>query len=894
MLWRSLLVLSLLAAWPLFALAQGPEPNRVLRLIDFEERKLGNNEDLPMHWDKISGPGLPHYVNGYLSDDLAHGGQYSFRFDLNGGSLVYRYDPHQLPVTAGARYHVEVYCHTSALQNARARLTVYFTDADGNPLPDAVQRSELYVTPQAGPAWKKLTVELNADEPKAAFLAVELALLQPAMYADRALGDRTLLPQDINGSAWFDDVLVAQVPEVSLASGRPGNLFRLGDNAKLSLDVNDLFTDDLQSKLSVTDGAGSQVYQRTGSVDVAAGGTTAHERVTVALPKLPAGWYRARLDMTSHGRSLGLHTMDFIQLADSAQPAPPDSRFGVIATDLLPRELDQLPVILPWLSVGRAKVAVWSDQGEDADVTPPSADEASPAGQAAAAQAQSAATAQSQALDTVLEKLESEGITPTGCLVSIPHSLSHQLGGSSWIKLLQANPQDWQPQISYLISRHADHLDQWQLGSDFSDEFVNDIRMREVYKLVYGQFSQLVHNPDLAMPWPAWNDIGQPTAATVALSIPAEVLPERIPLYLRDLIKQSTPQTHNFSIALQWLDDRYGRDVRLRDLTVRMIFALAGGAKRIDFALPFTMRIVDGQVTCDPKEEFIIERTLMRVLGGANYKGAAPLADGVQTMLFDRYGEGVLAVWSRGARGTRSLELSLGHQPLLVDMWGNVTPLKLVDGKVKLDVGPMPVLIVGIDSLAAQIRAGIAFDQALVESSFQSHTRQLIFTNPSDHILNGTVRLRPPAGWTMNPDTFEFTLPAHQPFQRQITIDFPYNSLAAPKKVSADFSLEGDDAEDFSVPLELTLGLSDVGMQSSALRDGSDLLVQEMVTNYGEAPVDYTAYASYPGQTRQERLVQSLDPGRTTIKLYRFRNVKFMSKALRSVAACGSLKGRAC
>jgi hypothetical protein len=52
-----------------------------------------------------------------------------------------------------------------------------------------------------------------------------------------------------------------------------------------------------------------------------------------------------------------------------------------------------------------------------------------------------------------------------------------------------------------------------------------------------------------------------------------------------------------------------------------------------------------------------------------------------------------------------------------------------------------------------------------------------------------------------------------------------------------------------------------------------------MVTNYGESPVDYTAYASYPGQTRQERLVQSLDPGRTTIKLYRFKNVKFLPGA---------------
>src|SRR5271170_5451311 len=99
--WLSLGVVLLLYL-PVFA--QGPQPNRVLRIMDFEERKLGNEEDLPMHWVKISGPGLPHYVNGVLATDRARSGQYSFRFDLNGGSLIYRYDPTQLPVLTNAHY----------------------------------------------------------------------------------------------------------------------------------------------------------------------------------------------------------------------------------------------------------------------------------------------------------------------------------------------------------------------------------------------------------------------------------------------------------------------------------------------------------------------------------------------------------------------------------------------------------------------------------------------------------------------------------------------------------------------------------------------------------------------------------------------------------------------
>src|SRR5687768_1984949 len=94
------------------AIAQPADVKRVLRTFDFEERRLGNPEDLPMHWLKVAGPGLPHYVNGKLATDLARGGQYSFRFELNGGGLVYRYAPDQIRITTGAHYRIEGFCRT--------------------------------------------------------------------------------------------------------------------------------------------------------------------------------------------------------------------------------------------------------------------------------------------------------------------------------------------------------------------------------------------------------------------------------------------------------------------------------------------------------------------------------------------------------------------------------------------------------------------------------------------------------------------------------------------------------------------------------------------------------------------------------------------------------------
>ena len=100
--------------------AQPAEVNRILRNIDFEERRLGNVEDLPMHWAKVEGPGLMHYVNGKLSTDRARDGKYSFHFDLNGGGLIYRYAK-AIAVQPGAHYRVDVYAQTTVLPNARAR-----------------------------------------------------------------------------------------------------------------------------------------------------------------------------------------------------------------------------------------------------------------------------------------------------------------------------------------------------------------------------------------------------------------------------------------------------------------------------------------------------------------------------------------------------------------------------------------------------------------------------------------------------------------------------------------------------------------------------------------------------------------------------------------------------
>jgi len=243
------LILSLLVIWP--ALARGAEVSRVLNTFDFEERELGNEESLPMHWTKVQGAGLPHYVNGQLATDRRRGGRYSFRFDLNGGSLIYRYGSGLIRAQRGAHYRIDAYCQTTPLRHARARLSAYLVDLDGHEIPGSVARSRLYAASGEDVDWKKLSIEVTASSPDAAYIVLELAVLQPELYTTVKPGERPLFAQDIRGNVWWDDVTVSQVPEVALRTGKSGNIFARGEQVRVGILVSDRLTDDLAAQLVV-------------------------------------------------------------------------------------------------------------------------------------------------------------------------------------------------------------------------------------------------------------------------------------------------------------------------------------------------------------------------------------------------------------------------------------------------------------------------------------------------------------------------------------------------------------------------------------------------------------------------------------------------------------------
>ena len=842
---------------------------RVLRSIDFEERRLGNNEDTPMHWAKVEGPGFPHYVNARLSNDRARNGEYSFRFDLNGGSLVYRYDPKQIKVNAGASYRMEAWVRTTVLEHARARMTAYLTDVDLHPIVASVRHSELYTAKSADDSWKRLSLDLTALSSDAVYLVLELELLQPQIYAEESLGFRTIHPQEIHGSAWFDDVTVSQIPRVNLSTGRPGNLFPRNEPIAISMEVYDAFTEDLAVQMFIRDAFGRTVYQRSGATDLTGTPEQSPHRATIAVPDVPPGWYEVSMSMSSQGQSLGTRSLNFVRLTDDTLNSLSDNRFGLIATDLPLENWRELPQILPYLGIGRVKLAVWSKTVDAERIDP-------------------------FAFDATLTKLRELQIRPTACLLDIPPALlkkldlrqghtglpSERAPASSWLSLLKAKDEDWHPALEDLIARHATHLDRWQLGADGSDAFVNQPGMREVYTKVYAEFASLLRQPDLAMPWPAWYELDGKLPETVALSVPASILPHQLPLYMQELRGK---EAHHLSLSLQLLDrEQYGRDVQVRDMAQRIVYALSAGAERIDLPSPFTAvraaEGTEGDAVQQPHDLFPIMRTLLTTLSQARYMGRVPIADGIESFLFDRSGEGILVLWNNG-RSTKvhEMPLNLGSSPRMNDLYGNDIPLVRPandpsSGTVQLVIGPMPLFLTNIDGSLAQLRSSVSIDRPLIESTSSAHTRKIRFKNAYPIHVTGSFSLKPPKGWTITPSIQDFSLNPGEMYDREISIEFPVSSSAGSRTIEAEFIVHGERLNQFRMPLTVKLGLSDVGMQTMAIRDGKDVVVQQIIQNYSDHAIDYNAFAIFPNQARQERLVTDLAPGQSALKRYRFNN----------------------
>lgn len=281
---------------------------RVLRHFDFEEAQLAPH-NMPFNFYRHIAPdrGFPKFGRMALSDDQAASGRWSFRFDLDGGSMSARVPTAVLPAMPDATYVVSTKVRTANLLHARAGIAAWLHDVAGNAIPTSYVESRRI---QTNGEWSTLEVTLFSGTPDVSDIVVELQVLQPTHF-DAVQHQGTLAPQDVRGTVWFDDVVVRLMPraELTIADGSLVN----GKHVRIDTSIRDLSHEPLRGCLVVTDFDDQTVYEKRFDVHE----PTVERQFDLSLKHY--GWYRATLDLRNDKGSLGVETLDFTCLPERQQ-----------------------------------------------------------------------------------------------------------------------------------------------------------------------------------------------------------------------------------------------------------------------------------------------------------------------------------------------------------------------------------------------------------------------------------------------------------------------------------------------------------------------------------------------------------------------------------------------
>ncbi|MEM7808729.1 MAG: hypothetical protein AAF561_11515, partial [Planctomycetota bacterium] len=414
---------------------EGTTSQRILHVFDFEERDDGNFEDLPMYFSRVDGIGMPHWVGGRLSRTHARSGSHSFQLKLDGGSASYRLATHVLPAVPGAHYRLDGFAKTTPLQFARARLTAFITDAAGRTLPGSVRHSRPFVSDSfTADDWSPVSVETHTDDPAAAWIVVEVGLLQPNAggvdaETPEASDDLLRFRQDVDGVAWFDDLVVSRIPQLHVSREKPSGVWFEGDTIGFRAAALDPAADDLLAAAAIRDATGAVIWRDFGTRSEWDRDEGIHEiDFDFKIDPLPPGWYSAEIVVAGRSDLLrdvpvaaARRTSSFVVLADLPALVRPDQRFAIDATHVSTDDWPALAELLRPLGAGRAELALWG--GPAANDVGLAVDK----------------------LDIVAEGLRREGVAVTGVFGGPTPALESLVGGAGWSRLADALEQSDSP-----------------------------------------------------------------------------------------------------------------------------------------------------------------------------------------------------------------------------------------------------------------------------------------------------------------------------------------------------------------------------------------------------------------------------------------------------------------
>ncbi len=887
--------------------ANGERPRaaqRIVKVFDFEEW-LTNALEVPEGWVRAQDdplvprirPGFPIWNLGKLDYEVAANGRGSVRLAIEGGSASLRLRPGVLPIFPMGQYSVRVLVKGEGLIDARPRLTVRALDSRGVPIPES-ERSLVASTIHAD--WRPMEVVLPGLFPDAAYLQIDLEVVQPCEFQAEALPGHRVWPQDFEGTAWFDDVVVMQAPQLALRTTSPLEVVARPASPVLSVTLRDLAAQDMRAEVRVYDARRRLVDSMERLIT---SGRTAWEWQP-ALAEL--GWYRAVVTISAEGSLVSSETCDFVWVDEPRQPArayesgpaftgvqtDATSRawrpFGVELSTLPPAEPADLATALHDLGVRSATLPVW-ETAVQAETFP----------------------ARVERLRELASSLRTAWIDARFSLATLPRPLARslRLDPGDIFEAFDAEPAAWEPFLLGALDLLGTTAGRWQLGSAGTTRSFQQADLAAAVAKARSALAGMVPGIELTLGWRA--DLSPAAArASGADSLRIE-LPAWMPTppFEAVLAPWQEPGGPTPEFVLAPLDPAQfsERDIAA-DLARRTaeLWAQAtrdaprDGPPRFGVAIADPWRIEPGErPTIHPTVAAAAWRALADRLDGRVLAADWPIIQGVRCLVFTAplhapNRGGLIIAWRESAAPEDAvLVATLGEDALTVyDLFGNADlrePTSSEDGarlEQRVRLTDEPIFIEGVDTDLVMFLNSIALNPPQIQATAGEHEHAVTVRNPWDMPITGRIIVTEPAGydpatqardrsWEITPRSTAFDLAPGASVEIPLVISFARSTEAGPKSYVFDIQLVADRdygwvrARSFveltwnDVWLDLAYRVPPGGAEG-------DLIIEAVVTNTGDTPRALEAIAIAPGMPRVRSSIGTLQPGQSVIRRFPF------------------------
>jgi hypothetical protein len=794
--------------------------------FDFDERPQGNMGELPMHWRRHRAPGFPEYARGGFDTDDGCGAPPSFYLELDGRSCAFEYIGQDIRVEQVCPHRVSARIRPDRLLHARAFLTAQYQTSEG-PLGEPA-RSVLVGGPGSPGGWQEVHIDLPVPPAEARTIGLSVWVAQEVVWQPDPPAHH-IQRLDVQGGAWFDDIVIRRLPAIALTSPAAGraHLFTQEERPAVLVRGGGQGRDAVPARLRVSRAGGEVVYEEA---------LVLADEVRIDLPDLPPGHYAAQLELQKEIEGFDAPRLDLIKLAGPAAAEPRwDHRLGVTLEARDPGSWPAAGRLLDLLGCALIKVPLPCGSG----TTPE--------------------------LDAFLKDRQASGTAATGVL---EFDRSRNAGSDTLASAsapAAASSRVWQTCIGDLAARYATEIEAWQVGPDRLPPEAGPLEMREVLAAVRGVFTGLSAAPRLVVP----GRLGQVPdtrfpGAALTLSIPPDMPATSIPTHIDHVLGGSAPA--ELWVRLESAAPRHS-ELPFADDARRVILALQSRARRVFVDQPWAAAAGPDGSALRVADHFQILRTLITWLDDASPRGALHVPGSATCVAFDRDGQAVLALWDDLAPAEgRDYVLELCGATAATDLWGQTWSLPAEPGGRRIRLSPQPVLVHGVSSWLVAFQSRLRFEPQVLPSQTTPQPLSLVVYNPGSDPISGIITLQRPPGWHLRSTVISFAVEPGEEQRHRLLAQPALHEPAGVRDVQAEVNLDAEQLYRFTMQLPLRVDLPDMKVEADLRVAGEEVIVRHSVTNLSAEVVTFRSRAAAEGRRRQSLNIIGLRPGQTAVK----------------------------